>query len=47
MPVGYGSPRNLVALVGAALGIYGLFNLNLLFILLGAAILGYFAFVEN
>jgi hypothetical protein len=46
MPVGYDSPRKLVALAGIGLAIYGLLNLSLLFIVLGALILGYFAFIE-
>jgi len=41
------SPRNLLALGGVGCAIYGLLNLNLLFIGLGAAVLGYFAFFEG
>lgn len=47
MPVGYDSPRNLIALVGIAAVIYGVLNLNLWAIGIGAVILGYFAFFEK
>ncbi|MFO7959164.1 MAG: hypothetical protein R6X33_18920 [Candidatus Brocadiia bacterium] len=43
----YNSPRNLIALAGIGSAIYGFLNLNLLFIGLGAAVLGYFAFFEG
>ncbi len=46
MPVGYDSPRKLVAVAGVGLVIFGVLNWNLLLILLGAAILGYFTFIE-
>jgi len=46
MPVGYDSPRKLVALVGVGLAIYGFLNRNVVMIVLGACILGYFAFFE-
>jgi len=47
VPIGYDTPRKLVALVGVGLVIYGFLNLNLIFIGAGAAILGYFAFAEK
>ena len=47
MPVGYDSPRNLVALAGVACAVYGFLNLSLLWILVGGAILGYFALIEQ
>ena len=47
MPVGYDTPRKLAALAGVACAIYGFLNLNLLFIGIGAVVLGYFAFGDR
>ena len=47
VPVGYDTPRKLAALAGVACAIYGFLNLNLLFIGIGAALLGYFALIER
>ncbi len=47
MPVGYDSPRKLVALAGVGCVLYGCLSMNLLFIGIGVAVLGYFAFFER
>jgi hypothetical protein len=47
MPVGYDSPRKLVAMVGVGCAIIGFLNLNVTLIVVGALILGYFTFVEK
>jgi len=47
MPVGYDTPRKLIALAGVGCAIYGFLNLNVLFIVIGALVLGYFAFGER
>ncbi len=47
MPVGYDTPRKLAALAGVACAIYGFLNMDLLFIGIGAVVLGYFALVER
>ena len=45
--IGYDSPRKLVALAGIGCAIYGALNVSLLFIGIGAAILGWFTFIEK
>ena len=47
VPVGYDTPRKLIALVGVGLVIYGFLHLNLIFIGAGGAILGYLALGER
>jgi hypothetical protein len=47
VPVGYDSPRSLIALGGVACVIYGVINLSLIPILIGGAVLAYFAFLEK
>jgi hypothetical protein len=47
VPIGYDSPRKLIALAGVGLAIFGFLNLNVIFIGIGAAVLGYFTFVEK
>ncbi|MFO8008826.1 MAG: hypothetical protein R6V05_13950 [Candidatus Brocadiia bacterium] len=47
MPVGYDTPRKLVAMAGVGCAIYGFLNISVTFILLGAAVLGWFAFCEQ
>lgn len=47
MPVGYDTPRKLAAMAGIACVLYGVMSWDLLFIGIGAAVLGYFAFIEK
>ena len=47
MPVGYDSPRKLIALAGVGCAIYGFLSFNIYLIVIGACVLGYFAFIEK
>jgi hypothetical protein len=47
MPVGYYGMRNLIGTAGVACVIFGLLNMSWLLIVIGGAILGYFAFAEK